>query len=392
MKAKIVDIEILRAIAVSMVVFQHLGNLFPAPLPLLEGLYEWIGGTFGVDLFLAVSGFVISRDLVPHLRQAPDRASAWLLMRAFWVRRIWRLWPSAWLWLFIILVAVVFFNSSGAFGSLKANLDATLAGLLHYANFRFATHFMVKEMGASFVYWSLSLEEQFYLLFPFLIVVFRRHLVWVLLVIALTQLILPRETLLQMMLRTDALILDVLIALWSRTPSWTKLKKMVSGLGKGICILLMTVSVGSMLILSSRLELTSYAISLIAIFSGLLVLIASFDSDLFSPKGWVRAVCLWLGSRSYGIYLIHAPVFFAVREGFYRWGGDTLMDSWQVAGYLACMLILLSVLVELNYRLIEMRLRRFGNDLSARMLGQLSSDGPANGQLLTPTQTKAEPL
>ena len=63
-----------------------------------------------------------------------------------------------------------------------------LAGVAQYANFRFADSFYRYEYGTSFVYWSLSLEEQFYLLFPLMIVLFRKHLVWALLALVAVQL------------------------------------------------------------------------------------------------------------------------------------------------------------------------------------------------------------
>ncbi|MES2819196.1 MAG: acyltransferase [Pseudomonadota bacterium] len=368
MNARIADIEVLRAVAVLFVLFQHLGSLFPWISPALEALYGYLGGTFGVDLFFAVSGFVIARDLIPRLRAAPDRAAAWRIMAAFWVRRIWRLWPSAWLWLGLILLAVLLFNRSGVFGSWEANLQATLAGIFHYANVRFAQLFMVSEIGASFVYWSLSLEEQFYLLFPLLILVFRRHLVWLLLVVALVQIGLPRAHPYLMMFRTDALALGILLALWSRQDSWQAMLRLFGGLGRWGCRLLAATCIGTMALLSSRLELTAYAIGLIAVLSGVLVLMASYNRDLLVPVGRLQALLLWIGARSYALYLIHVPVFFATREVFYRAFPEQASDPQLAPAYLLCAAVLLVLLAELNFRLLEMPLRRRGALLSARLL------------------------
>lgn len=94
--------------------------------------------------------------LIPQLREAPTRQAFWEQARYFWIRRAFRLLPSAWLWLALILACCLLLNRSGAFGSLSANLAASLAGFLQVANFRFADSFYRYEYGASFVYWSLS--------------------------------------------------------------------------------------------------------------------------------------------------------------------------------------------------------------------------------------------
>ncbi len=75
--------------------------------------------------------------------------------------------PSAWLWLAIILASAAFFNSSHVFWSFRANVEAAVAALLDVANFRQIMIFGRFDPGASFPYWSLSLEEQFYILLPF---------------------------------------------------------------------------------------------------------------------------------------------------------------------------------------------------------------------------------
>lgn len=154
---RILDIELLRGLAALGVVFHHLhGNLFSGSPALLDGINQRVQFWWGVDLFFAISGFVIARTLIPQLREAPTRQAFWEQARYFWIRRAFRLLPSAWLWLALILACCLLLNRSGAFGSLSANLAASLAGFLQIANFRFADSFYRYEYGASFVYWSLS--------------------------------------------------------------------------------------------------------------------------------------------------------------------------------------------------------------------------------------------
>lgn len=128
---RILDIELLRGLAVLGVVFHHLhGNLFSGSPALLDGINQRVQFWWGVDLFFAISGFVIARTLIPQLREAPTRQAFWEQARYFWIRRAFRLLPSAWLWLALILACCLLLNRSGAFGSLSANLAASLAGFL----------------------------------------------------------------------------------------------------------------------------------------------------------------------------------------------------------------------------------------------------------------------
>ncbi len=71
---RILDIELLRGLAVLGVVFHHLhGNLFSGSPALLDGINQRVQFWWGVDLFFAISGFVIARTLIPQLREAPTR-------------------------------------------------------------------------------------------------------------------------------------------------------------------------------------------------------------------------------------------------------------------------------------------------------------------------------
>ena len=371
MNDRIDDIELLRGFAVLLVVVHHAqANLITWTSPALAHFYHYFGGWVGVDLFFAVSGFVIARSLVPLLRSQPDNAAAWRATLGFWVRRAWRLLPSAWLWLLLILLACVAFNSSGVFGSLKANLEATVAAVLQVANIRFAEVFMQREYGSSFVYWSLALEEQFYLLFPLLILFSRRWLPYVLLGLVALQLFSPRSVML-MMFRTDALALGVLIALWSARPSYRLLQPVLLArrwLGVGVLLVLL---LGLCVLGSEPLTLFSMRIGMIALLSAALVWMASYNRDYLWPEGAFKRLMTWLGTRSYAIYLIHIPAFLFTREFYYRLypqQGEFGESFFYPLVFTAALLILL--LSELNYRLIECPLRERGKHIARRLFAQ----------------------
>jgi peptidoglycan/LPS O-acetylase OafA/YrhL len=376
---RIMDIEVLRAIAVLGVLFHHLqGSLFTDPVPLLEQIHGWAQPWWGVDLFFAISGFVIARSLIPTLQGCTTRQEYWQETRNFWLRRAFRLLPSAWLWLALMLLACVFLNRSGAFGTLAANLQATLAGVLQYANFRFADSFYHYEYGSSFVYWSLALEEQFYLLFPLLILLFRRHLVWALLALVAVQILTVRTPLL-MVVRTDALALGVLLAMWSVQPSYqrwqpTFLRRPWAGISALIAIGLLLSFMAT-----DRFTFASYRIGSIAMLSAVLVWIASYNRDYLMPAGIVQRLLAWVGSRSYGIYLIHIPAYQLVRELIFRLQNAGLPSP---AGHPIVTLLLafglIVLLSELNYRFIEMPMRNLGAALVKR-LGTSRTAVPSSG-------------
>ncbi|WP_275546415.1 MULTISPECIES: acyltransferase family protein [unclassified Pseudomonas] len=368
MSRRIDDIEILRAFAVLFVVLHHaLGNLFTWTTPALARLGVYFGGGFGVDLFFAISGFVIARDLLPRLQASDNAQMSTRITVAFWIRRAWRLLPSAWIWLALILLASFLFNDSGAFGTLRANVEATVAGVLQVANLRFAETFGSREYGASFVYWTLSLEEQFYLVLPLLALLTRRYLPYVLIAVVIVQLLSSR-TLLSVMFRTDAIALGVLLAIWSQHASYALVRPEFlrrQGVGTAVMagIFLCMGVVGS-----EVLNVVSYRFSLFAVLSALLVWMASYDLRLFVPANPLRQVLLWVGSRSYAIYLIHVPAFFATREIWHRVSPESAPGEELFYPFLFTAAALIIACSELNYRFIETPLRRHGAAMARRFL------------------------
>lgn len=305
----------------------------------------------------------------PHPHPATARGAhtpgIWEQARYFWIRRAFRLLPSAWLWLALILACCLLLNRSGAFGSLSANLAASLAGFLQVANFRFADSFYRYEYGASFVYWSLSLEEQFYLLLPLLILCLRRYLGWALLALVLVQFFSLRTPLL-MVLRTDALAIGVLLALASLQPGYARWNPTLLGRAWSGPLLLAAVAAALGVLASEAYSLVTVRIGAIALLCGLLVWIASYDRDYLLSNGPLKRLLVWVGARSYAIYLIHIPAFYLSRELCFRLGWDA---GERPLSLLGTSLVLIVVLSELNYRFVESPCR----DLGSRLVKRLSA-------------------
>jgi peptidoglycan/LPS O-acetylase OafA/YrhL len=149
------DIEGLRAIAVLAVVTNHLLG-FPE------------GGFIGVDVFYVISGFLITGLLIREFAMTGS-----ISFSRFYARRIRRILPVA-----LLVLVVTSLVSSLIWYEARAQqtfLDALWSGLF-VANWHFAaagTDYLQADGPVSPLqhYWSLSLEEQFYVLWPWLVVI-----------------------------------------------------------------------------------------------------------------------------------------------------------------------------------------------------------------------------
>ena len=101
----------------------------------------------------------------------------------------------------------------------------------------------------------------------------------------------------------------------------------------------------------------------VALVSGALVFLAAQDRGLILGAGAVRSLFIWVGARSYAIYLIHAPAFLAAREIWFRIGPQ----SSEIPVALTALALLL-VGAELNWRLVERPLRAYGVRVADRFV------------------------
>jgi peptidoglycan/LPS O-acetylase OafA/YrhL len=130
------------------------------------GIPHMDGGFMGVDAFFVLSGFLITSLLIGEWRQALT-----IKLGAFWARRARRLLPA----LLLMLLFVAFFASvivpKGTYGALR--LDA-LATLLYVSNWHFilvnSNYFNETSASSPLLHtWSLAVEEQFYVIWPLVV-------------------------------------------------------------------------------------------------------------------------------------------------------------------------------------------------------------------------------
>jgi peptidoglycan/LPS O-acetylase OafA/YrhL len=149
------DIQGLRAVAVVLVVLYHLWPL------------RLTGGYVGVDVFFVISGYLITAHLYREIVKTGT-----VSLRRFWARRIRRLLPASLLVLLVSTIAVVRYVPATLWSQASREIAASALYIENWALARDQVHYMAAE-GVPTVaqhYWSLSIEEQFYVVWPLLLV------------------------------------------------------------------------------------------------------------------------------------------------------------------------------------------------------------------------------
>ena len=358
---RLAGLDGLRALAVIAVVLYH---FFPAILP---------GGFIGVDVFFVISGFLITGLLVSeHTRTGR------ISLGRFWQRRARRLVPP--------LIPVILISCTLAFlidGDVLVGLGAQLLGATTFgynwvsiAND--ASYFSVNEPELLRNLWSLAVEEQFYLVWPLLllaVLLIRRPRVRLALVIALflasalwmgvlyqpgadpTRVYYGSDT------HSFGLFAGAALALLLRRPSDKRdeLPRVRPWLGAAAVLAIIAFALWL-----PEDGAATYRGGLVAVSLATAVAIwAGVRGGRFGRL--LDATPLrYLGERSYGIYLWHWPVLVLVQL---LWPTSSPFGSLLPIGLLTAVITL--TLAGASYRWLEMPIRRVGVRGTIRRVGAL---------------------
>lgn len=162
------ELDVLRFFAFMFVFITHRSDLAPID-KVANPIYYVVtmSGVFGVPVFFLLSAFLIT-ELLERERRRNGRIDA----RAFYIRRMLRIWPLYFLVFFGLAFINLFLPGAGATTPGKWAAFMLFAGNW-YITFNGWIEYPVNPM------WSLSVEEQFYIAIPFLAMLGRRALVWV---------------------------------------------------------------------------------------------------------------------------------------------------------------------------------------------------------------------
>jgi peptidoglycan/LPS O-acetylase OafA/YrhL len=350
----------LRGIAVLAVIIYH------ADVSML------VGGFLGVDVFFVLSGFLITALLIDELTRTNtvDRAR-------FYMRRIRRLMPALFLVLFFSVLVSGLFVLDAAY-HVRRDLPWAVTFVLNWSYLFFEQSYFVNISRPPLLQhlWSLSVEEQFYVIWPILLIALYKVKIrnisprvkiftasiflalastaWMIHLSVSNGFPIPNDPS-RVYFGTDTHAMGLLIgcaaaALWRPDRLNERLTPDRATAMNGLGFLSLAGLAYFFLYVSELNEfLYRGGFLVLSILTAILVVVAAhpglkFGSQLGNP------VLKWFGDRSYGIYLWHWPIFVLMRSG--------IDIQWPEPIAFVAKIAIVLVIADVSYRFVEMPIRQ----------------------------------
>jgi peptidoglycan/LPS O-acetylase OafA/YrhL len=312
--SRVAQLDAIRGFALCMVLTIHAFHVKPTGwfTTALDRMLPtmWIS----VDLFFVLSGYLITSILLRTRGQEG-------YFRRFYIRRILRILPAYYVLLALIFLVLPHFDPYvREFVTLANREGYTWTYVFHVQNLLFAVGQPQLPWPGTYHFWSLAVEEQFYLLWPFVVLaappnVFRRICVWIFLLCVGAKVVEVAVHASWVTLymgtptRIDGLAAGSFVACLQREDAarWAR-SATIAGIVAGAALLLVQAmtpephDAGRTAIITT---LAAFA------FGTALLRVHGRVPPLTGPLLQSR-VLIWLGVHSYGIYLLHLPILMLV--------------------------------------------------------------------------------
>ncbi len=374
---------------------------------------SWLpGGFLGVEVFFVISGYLITLLLV-----AEQERSGRVDLGRFWMRRARRLLPALFVMLFLVVVYTALFRND-ALGQLRGDVIAGLAYVSNWYQIWVGAGYTASGDFAPLRHlWSLAVEEQFYLVWPLVMAALlkmgprrvARAATWMLAgalaITAFTALVIPTGRLgacdvtpdaywvvgerciskldtlyLSTVTRAGGLLLGAAFALVWRPVAIMRSPLRRRGAVLDLLALLGLVGLG---VMAWRVHLVTPDGADLFLFRGgflltglatIAVIAAVTHRRAFAGPALGNPLFLWAGTRSYGLYLYHWPIYQAIRKV----AGNPL----SLSQFLVAMVATVAI-TEASYRYVETPIRK--GTLGAWWQGLRRSRDPLPRQLVVGT-------
>ena len=362
--ARIAPLDGVRGVAILLVVLHNTGAVSGALSSFALKLWASLvnPGWVGVQLFFALSGFLITRILL-------ESKGADGYFRRFYVRRALRIFP-----LYYAAIALVFFVAPHVSGLETLAARGTRSSLWYWsylANWVQPFGGLVPSLGH---FWSLAVEEQFYIVWPALVLVLRERSLAILCAVMAIGALAVRFTFFLIyapdtagsaaydftIARCDALALGALVAVLVRHPqTMVAVRRWAWRATLGIAALLAVIFVRQRGFSSLELPVATVGQTLLATLSALLVLLCvspASDAATIRLQGamstpWLRSI----GKYSYAIYVIHLPLSNVLRPHIAAQlaSGDATTRVDEYVAYVVAIFALSYLLAVVSWNVIE---------------------------------------